>query len=330
MENKRDITFDVMKGIGILLMLVAHWPKFPQWVHHSISSFLMPMYFMVAGYFSKPVVDCAKSLKKSALRLLLPYVFTQFLLIGWGAIQAFAKHDVGCVLKPALSLVWGSCDLIESSWGPIYVGPMWFLVALFWGKSFFELILNWVQSAWLLVICFLASVAAIAVHSFIPSPWCFFQGLSSLMFLALGWWIRNRRIPNWIICLALLCWPLSMVFSSMEFADLHYQIFPLDVMGACGGTLGLWWLSRQLVKIKWLAKPLSWCGVYSLVILCFHNFEWFSAVPYSIIAHVPVDLDGNGMVVFRYLFVIGSVVLVTKLPYVCYVYGVKHFNSNRK
>ena len=81
MENKRDITFDVMKGIGILLMLVAHWPKFPQWVHHSISSFLMPMYFMVAGYFSKPVVDCAKSLKKSALRLLLPYVFTQFLLM---------------------------------------------------------------------------------------------------------------------------------------------------------------------------------------------------------------------------------------------------------
>lgn len=329
MENKRDVTFDVMKGIGILLMLVGHWPGLPQWAHQFIYSFHMPLFFLVAGYFSKPVVGWAKSLRKNAQRLLLPFVFTQLLLIGWMALQAYAKHDVGYVMKPVLSLAWGSCDVIESSWGSVYVGPMWFLIALFWGKTVFEWLLGKTQSAWLLVICFLLSLAAIVSRSFVSSPWCLFQGLSSLMFLALGWWIRNKKMPKCMIGVAVLCWPLAMVFSNMEVADLHYCILPLDVVGACGGTLCIWWLSRQIAMVKWLAAPLAWCGVYSLVILCFHNFEWFSAIPYSIIAHMPITLEGNGLVLFRYLFAFALAFLAVKLPYVCNVYGVKQVSSKR-
>ena len=51
---QRDRTFDIMKGIGILLVITAH---FFSWNHpilgRSITSFHMPMFFIVAGYFSK-------------------------------------------------------------------------------------------------------------------------------------------------------------------------------------------------------------------------------------------------------------------------------------
>ena len=103
MENKRDVTVDVMKGVGILLMLVGHWHGMSQWAHQFIYSFHMPLFFLVAGYFSKQMTDWAKSLKKNALRLLLPFVFTHFMLIGWIAVKVLVKHDVGYVLKPTLS-----------------------------------------------------------------------------------------------------------------------------------------------------------------------------------------------------------------------------------
>ena len=52
-QKKRDIAIDVMKGIGILLVLLGHvWPPLPV-IHNIAVSFHMPMFFMVAGYFSK-------------------------------------------------------------------------------------------------------------------------------------------------------------------------------------------------------------------------------------------------------------------------------------
>ena len=190
-------------------------------------------------------------------------------------------------------------------------------------KTVFEWLLSKTHSVWLLAICVLVSLAAIVVHAFVPSPWCLLQGFSGLMFLALGWWMKNKKVPKWVVGVALLCWPLAIIFSNMEVADLHYKILPLDVMGACGGTLCMWWLSKQIARVKWLTKPLSWCGVFSLVILCFHNFEWFSAIVYSIDAHLPITIDGNGMVVFRYLLTFVLALAAIKLPYVRSVYGVK-------
>lgn len=91
--------------------------------------------------------------------------------------------------------------------------------------------------------------------------------------------------PRWVPWMALACWPLAVVLSNMEVADCFYEIYPLVVIGACGGTLFVWWISSQIKKKNVLSKPIVWIGVLSLVVLCFHNFEWFSAIPYSIICH---------------------------------------------
>ena len=120
-QENRDATFDIMKGLGILLVLGVHyWPHL-KWNYHYVHSFVMPLFFLVAGYFSKPVTEggIGHAIKKNAKRLLLPFVATQLLLMAWGGIQALAKHDVSYVIKPSLSLIWGSCDVLNSQWGMI-------------------------------------------------------------------------------------------------------------------------------------------------------------------------------------------------------------------
>lgn len=66
----RDVRFDIMRGIGILLMMLGHIP-IEGVAYNVIYSFHMPMFFILAGYFAKDVqlnfrggirVFCDKSL----------------------------------------------------------------------------------------------------------------------------------------------------------------------------------------------------------------------------------------------------------------------------
>ena len=50
---ERNITFDIMKGIGIILMLVGHLPGIGM-MHQFIYSFHMPMFIFLSGYLAKP------------------------------------------------------------------------------------------------------------------------------------------------------------------------------------------------------------------------------------------------------------------------------------
>lgn len=52
MNNNRDIRFDLMKGIGILCMLVGHYSD-NHILHQLIYSFHMPLFFVLGGYFTK-------------------------------------------------------------------------------------------------------------------------------------------------------------------------------------------------------------------------------------------------------------------------------------
>ena len=51
MEKMRNATFDMLKGIGILLVIIGH--TFMKEIGPYIQAFHMPLFFMVAGYFFK-------------------------------------------------------------------------------------------------------------------------------------------------------------------------------------------------------------------------------------------------------------------------------------
>ena len=324
-NNNRDLTFDIMKGIGMLLVLAGHyWPEsYWPWAHKTISSFHLALFFLIAGFFSKPPkVGLLTVVKKNAKRLLLPFVFTQLLLVFYGGAQAFAKQDVSYVMKPGLSLLWAGAEGIESQWGLICVGPMWFLPALFCGKTLFEFLLGKLQGWRLFVICFIVSLTSLLLRDYVYSPWCVFEGLYILIFICLGYLAKNSKFPKWVYFLALLSWPIAVVVKGLGLTNCVFLRYPLDVLGACGGTLFVWYVSSRLNKFKVLSKPIRWIGLYSLVVLCFHNFELYSAIPYSIVIHLPFELQGNWMILFRFVFTIVLVLLAVNIPFVSSIYGI--------
>lgn len=68
---------DVLRGIGILLMVAGHM-HFSALFNHYIFSFHMPLFFTVSGYCYRYPEHFAKSLRSKTKKLLIPYAFFGF------------------------------------------------------------------------------------------------------------------------------------------------------------------------------------------------------------------------------------------------------------
>lgn len=334
MPKTRNITFDLMKGVAILIMMITHLPYGDTGPFaHFCYSFHMPLFFILAGMFAKEL-DAIPSFKdytiKNAKRLLLPFVVTMLMRVAWGCLQAYLKHDVSYILQPLLSMLVASPDGWETQWGLVYSGPMWFLIALFWVRELFyglQCVFNSLEKKYrdvsILGISLVLSVISVLIYPHVrPFPFCFTQAFTAIAFYALGWYIHKHPLPKLAYWVSVLVWPFAVHYGSVSLAFCTVEYYPLSFIGACGGTYVVYLLckgwSKVLSAFK-LPSALAWCGVYSLAILCMHELEMYSGFMYSVVCRIPLAacLLGWGEVAIGLIMAI----IVIKIPYLKKVYS---------
>lgn len=272
--KQRIAAFDIMKGIAILLVIVGHCQLLPRWVPQWIYSFHMPLFFIIAGWFFKPSTDIKTFSKKSIQRLLVPYLATALLLVLYNAFSAFKYSDWEILKDQVIALVFPTGIARPWMWkyitGPADIGPIWFLLALFWCRFFFNWLLSKKVPLWGILI--IAGGATILDNYVISLPFALLPGLSAMVFFAIGHYFASRHIPWWLAAICIFAWPFAFVFSHLSMNRCIYHIYPLDVLGACGGTLCMWYLSRLMeTGLPLCAKAFKWLGQVSLTILCVHT-----------------------------------------------------------
>jgi polysaccharide biosynthesis protein PslL len=124
--NHRNLTVDIAKGIGIILVVFGH-----NWIvkHESgelfriIFSFHVPLFFFMSGFFIKPSDGLKKFIFRRADTLLKPYL-TILLLIG--VLKIFNPFSVEKIpfWKYLLGVLYASGPTIEGV-------ALWFLPHLF-------------------------------------------------------------------------------------------------------------------------------------------------------------------------------------------------------
>ena len=90
MGKIRDITFDIAKGIGIVLVVIGHYipDNAPSWYIGFVSfvyHFHMPLFFMIAGFFyerSIKKVGYWRFVRSKFERLMFPYFILSWTIIG--------------------------------------------------------------------------------------------------------------------------------------------------------------------------------------------------------------------------------------------------------
>lgn len=200
--KKRDPTFDIMRGIGILLVVLGHagFP-FSGWIY----LFHMPLFFMLSGWFFKPADSSAgllHSLLNKIKTLWLPFVVanTIFTICNNLFLQLHILTGDERILEMPGNLVHSPVTLKDIvgrtvHWclfdgGTQLGGALWFLQALF-QISVLYAVLNFLFRR------FLSEKAAF---------WA--QTLLSAAFLAAGFACQQVNWSVWLLNVALTCYPL--------------------------------------------------------------------------------------------------------------------------
>lgn len=277
----------------------------------------MPMFFIVAGYFSKSYTnkeDAIKNIKKFARRLLPAFVSTQVILILWAILMACTKGEGwNPVIQNTLSLFWADPHGPMTPWGRLWIGVIWFLLALFISKSILIPLSR--LKGWAIPISFALAILAILLYRVYPySIWCISLGLIALPFVTIGWWVRIHSIPAWLKIMSIICWFLAILYSQLDMFGYIWGCYPLDVIGACGGTYCIYLISRFLKNyVKPIATIFAILGVWSLAIMCFHNLEMDCHLGNHVMALFPFVFPVWGKYVFRYLLTIALAGIAIKL-----------------
>ena len=130
----RNYALDIAKAIGIVLVIVYHSKIIPQM---SYRSFNMPLFFLLAGYLSKPK-DIKDSLRKDLSRLMLPYLYTCLAIVGICLVMSLFKEDYWdrtIYYIQASFIGSGSSHSCMFLSGLPIIGAIWFFPALYVCKN---------------------------------------------------------------------------------------------------------------------------------------------------------------------------------------------------
>lgn len=263
--NKRDQSLDILKGIGIFLMVFDHvgWGSF---VHTYIQSFHMPLFFIVSGYLWKN--DVLSSLAKKRFKtLMIPYAgfATAFLLLritpAFGGEQSIIKSLKAVLLYPT--------DIANMPIAP----ALWFLPCMFSASIVYSLLsrLDFKLKAFAIV-CI--STLGMTYSSLFDRmlPFTIEPMTVALGFILVGELIKknNNNVMEWIdkswiiIILLIAEAALAILNGSVDMRSARYHNCFLYLFNGIAGTLAYWGI----------AKKISLFGAQS----CVGGVKWISSL----------------------------------------------------
>jgi len=291
MKTNRIEYIDVARGIGILLVALAHADVslFSPYLHHLIYSFHMPLFFFLSGYFFKPEIPFFLFLKKRFNTVLKPYLVT--ILLIYIISLSFTNMRFATVFGRIVKSLYATGYYID--WVQLWFLPSLFITSLF-AYLFYQLVLVRINNRyvrWLIMLAVLA-IGVTFLETFYPFPikllgkqyelyglpFSLDLVLVSGFFYILGNEIRlatsEETFANpWMFFgtgAALIVLTLSFA-SRVDFNTRVFESFPVNTIEAILGILFALALSKQIdMRTIRLASTLKYIGQASLFILIFH------------------------------------------------------------
>lgn len=272
-ERKRFDELDIMKGIGITLIVIGHLEP-GTYLMRFVYSFHLFLFFMCSGFVGTRYVErCfVEIVKGNVKRLLLPYLV-------WSILSQF------------VDLLFGIIDFGQAARNILFLdanvgwnAALWFLVSLFWADTICALIVRLIRWAQFIA----GGVVIMLWMLFAVSNVSIFWGLYTVpvaaIFWLFGYWmnvygIHEKMMKN-NICLIIsggvllvvnIC--CGVIFNQViSIYHIRYYNIPLTIVAGIAGVLFLMPFSILLNNNGKFAGILIFYGKNTLTILCTHYF----------------------------------------------------------
>lgn len=278
--NKRLDYIDTAKGIGIILVVIYHHLLGAEYINNWISSFHMPLFFMITGYlyafrdnYTKPV---GKFIVQKLKGLMYPFATLSFVVIIWNAFFYNVIFPSVIPENSTLEIFW----LTITTYG---YHALWFVPCLFYCSVVFYLLRKYSLHHWIWVIIITFAVIFTAVPEstiFTYYPVRFFvRILIGLMFIYFGYllFVFLSKIQKRWQCIILIVSGLVSVLSFIGYY-LYPGLLPFINIGVCHIEKPIIYLFLALSSSAFIIllsqyidnKVLEFFGKNSIVILAFH------------------------------------------------------------
>ena len=291
MSTDRIEYIDIAKGIGILLVALAHADisLFSPYLHRLIYAFHMPLFFFLSGYFFHPLISFWALFKKRFNTILKPYLITIALI--YLASLSFTNMRFATVFERIVKSLYGTGYYID--WVQLWFLPCLFITSLF-AFIFYRLVLVRIDNRYVrwLILLIMQAVGVYFLDKFYPFPVSLFGKqynlyglpfnldlvLLSGFFYLFGNEIRlavsEETFANpWVFFgagggLVLLTLKFKQ---SIDFNTRLFDSFAINTTEAILGILFALAVSKQIdLRTGRLASALKYIGQATLFILIFH------------------------------------------------------------
>lgn len=306
---------DSAKAIGILLVIIGHCESINAipYLRGIIYSFHMPLFFIISGMFIRPMLF-TESIKKYFRTLLVYYIKTQLLIlfilliinIYFGDIDTLGNY-VFDWWKKLLFIDLTSSSVMDR---PL-TGPIWFLVALFWGSIIYSYLKAKLNELELGIVTFGILITTYQVSTILCLPLYLLQGLLSVFFLHMGGVISKYSLFNIKlkhICFIFLLGIWLQCALSEEYIELARCQLGLGIYSVIGSVAISIAIISLLKRCNLYIKKI---GENTIYILCGHSIinYFFRLFAGQIHAFIPTDLPPTTFLIECILQITFSIVI---------------------
>lgn len=280
--NKNRLSFiDVLKGLGIIMVVVGHVST-NQMIVSWLYSFHMPLFFFAAGWVYREK-DIFKDLKRRIQTIVIPYFSFGFLvLIYWGLIERRVRYSSMSIFDAIIGLFRGQYDYLD------FNVHLWFLPCFFLTVTFYNISKRIVGTRITYIIVVIMSIGFV-ITTLPQLLWGLNEVFKYVAFYAIGNVLTEKSIDHLIriqkkthlIGIAIFCLLVNVILT-------YFKL-----------TTGIMWFITALIGITVILvvaliikqnRVLQYFGSISLVILCVHGpiYRVITKIV-SIILHISTD-----------------------------------------
>lgn len=297
---KRDLTIDILKGIGIVLVVLGH--TLSSNLTTMIYLFHMPLFFFVSGMSSYYSYNNRISFKeyfiKKGKTILTPYfIFSLIIFLYWFIIERKIRNQLDIsALKNLINIFIAFCE--QDLFSPNVV--MWFLPCLFISLIIFFILMKLkkmknVVAIILLIIGFLLSYYKILL------PWAIETSLIASFFVYTGYYykkITKDNKSNKSLLIEILIAIIAVIFcykynGSIAMLNHKYNNILLFLLGAYAGIILILNISKFINKStkNKLKNLLCYLGKNSIIIMiCHEPLKRIIIKLYSTLLNLNIDI----------------------------------------
>lgn len=333
MGNKRITYFDMVKGLAIILVVLGHVEYISAPLRVWISSFHMPIFFIVSGmlirYKNETERELSVTIPKKIKGLLIPYFWFSLLYL------------VIDIFNVALGVVTPEVFIKDQIASITFYGfsVLWFLPALLIAEVVFIFLTKKLKpyiSIPLIIILALGSywaqhqisgiyTSSLLITSLIDFVRVFLRGFIATAFVMIAYYAfplinRNEKFSVTELIIGIVMFIANLVLSQINgCVDFHYIIennVPLFYLCAILGSFSLILICKNCKNLK----PISYLGENSLIVMATHINTY--VLYFSILVSIQIDkLITHAK---SYIFVF-NIVAITFLCEAVIIYVINHY-----